>query len=387
MQNDLTIVLLARPESQHNTTQPNPNKMSPSMPMPPALTALAPAAAANPNPSESEIYDRQIRLWGAEAQSKMSSCKVLYVNVTGTSSEILKNLILAGIRGAIADGRTYPDALAETPTSFLPPAERTGKDTDHKDDDDDEPDQKRIKKMSVAKAIQPHILELNPLLEECEINEQEIPSIPSDFFAKFDIVVASNIGVQQAIRISKATTSHNGKFYMVHSFGLYACALIDLGEGHTYRKEIGKDKLSGVLKLDPYTSLEDMLMQKKMGDVKDRWHKSGPPMVYTKYRAILNYCERKGTFPTCTEESAVEFVELTRAFLKEQGLESSYLGDEDDLKQLANTATADVSPVCAVMGGVLGNEVIKAISGKGEPANNMLLFDGMDGGCKSFALK
>ncbi len=63
------------------------------------------------------------------------------------------------------------------------------------------------------------------------------------------------------------------------------------------------------------------------------------------------------------------------------------MGDEDELKQLANTATADVSPVCAVMGGVLGNEVIKAISGKGEPANNMLLFDGMDGGCKSFALK
>ncbi len=341
----------------------------------------APTESAS-NPSESEIYDRQIRLWGAEAQSKMSSCRVLYVNVTGTSSEILKNLILAGVRGAVADGRPYPDALVETPTSFLPPAERTAaEDSDGKDGNGIEPDKKRVKKMSVARAMQPHILELNPLLEECEINEEEIASIPSEFFAKFDIVIASNIGTEQAIRISKAT---KGKFYMVHAFGFYACALIDLGADHTYRKEIGKDKLSDVLKLDPYTSLED-IMQKKLVDVKDRWHKSGPPIVYTKYRAILNYYDKYGKFPS--EESADDFRELSQAFLKEQGLELTYLGNDDDLKQLANTAAADVSPVCAVMGGVLGNEVIKAISGKGEPANNVLLFDGMDGGCKSFALK
>jgi ubiquitin-like 1-activating enzyme E1 A len=43
--------------------------------------------------------------------------------------------------------------------------------------------------------------------------------------------------------------------------------------------------------------------------------------------------------------------------------------------------------VCAVIGGILGNEVIKAISGKGEPANNILMFDGLNGGCKTFLLK
>jgi ubiquitin-like 1-activating enzyme E1 A len=367
-------------------------------------------ASASTEPSESEIYDRQIRLWGADAQSKLSSAKVLYINITGTSSEILKNLILAGIRGAVADGRPYPDALAETPTSFLPPSERqspslsTRTKTAAEDEDggngngngeeEEEPDAKRIKTMSVAKAMQPHILELNPLLEQCEINEEEISSIPSEYFATFDIVIASNLSSQEALRISKATSTSpkQGKFYLVHSFGLYACALMDLGQSHTYRKEIGKDKLSDVMTLDPYTSLEDML-HKKLIHVKDRWHKKGPPMVYAKYRAILHYLDVKGSFPSPSKEGAVDvdmdmdFVKVTQSFLKEQGLEETYLGDEDDLKRLADTATADVSPVCAVMGGVLGNEVIKAISGKGEPANNMLLFDGMDGGCRSFTLK
>lgn len=343
-----------------------------------STTQSAPATGAT-NPSESDIYDRQIRLWGAEAQSKMASAKVLYINMSGISSEIMKNLILAGIRGAIADGRSYPDAVSETPSSFLPPHERL---VEKKESD--EPEAKRQKKMSVAKAMQPHVLELNPLLEECEINEEEMDSIPDEYFSKFDIVIASKMSLEQAIRISNATTKADGKFYFVHSFGFYACALIDLGVNHTFRKETGKDKLSDVMKISPYLSLDDMT-KKNLSDVKDRWHKSGPPMIYTKYRTILNFLEQKKEYPT--EEIAAEFVSLTKEFLKSQGLEEGYIGSDDDLKDLAKTANAEVSPVCAVIGGVIGNEVIKAISGKGEPANNMLLFDGTTGGCSVFTLK
>ena len=321
-------------------------------------------------------------------QSKMSSAKVLYVNISGVSSEVMKNLILAGIRGAIADGRPYPDALAETPTSFLPPHEREReheRTIDSVEDSSDEPQKKRLKKMSVAKAMQPHVLELNPLLEECEINEEDLSSIPAEYFANFDIVIASNIGLDQAIRISKATAAADAKFYLVHSFGFHACAMIDLGGGHTFRRETGKDKLSDVKKIDPYTSLEKMA-DVKLIDAKDRWHKHGnPPKIFAKYRTLLNYYEKKGGFPS--DSSAEDFVILAKEFLKEQGLEDDYLGGDAELKQLANTGTAEIAPVCAAMGGVIGNEVLKAISGKGEPANNLLLFNGTDGGCSAFTLK
>ena len=119
-------------------------------------------------------------------------------------------------------------------------------------------------------------------------------------------------------------------------------------------------------------------------DAKDRWHKSGPPLVYAKYRALLHYHNQKKVWPNGNSN---DFVSLTREFLKEQGLSGDYLGDDGALEHLASTASAEVSPVCAVMGGVHGNEVIKAISGKGEPANNILMFDGTDGGCRSFVLK
>ena len=51
-----------------------------------------------------------------------------------------------------------------------------------------------------------------------------------------------------------------------------------------------------------------------------------------------------------------------------------------DLSQLADIANhPEVSPVCAVLG-------IKALTGKGEPANNIMLFNGMDGGYNRFLL-
>jgi ubiquitin-like 1-activating enzyme E1 A len=43
---------------------------------------------------------------------------------------------------------------------------------------------------------------------------------------------------------------------------------------------------------------------------------------------------------------------------------------------------AQLAPVCAILGGILGNEIIKVISGKAEPANNTILFDGKT--CKAW---
>ena len=43
------------------------------------------------------LYDRQIRLWGFEAQKHIREANILLVNVKALGNEIAKNLILAGI--------------------------------------------------------------------------------------------------------------------------------------------------------------------------------------------------------------------------------------------------------------------------------------------------
>ena len=50
-----------------------------------------------------ELYDRSIRLWGKDTQMKISQTTVLVVNLTPSSTELCKDLLLSGISLLIAD--------------------------------------------------------------------------------------------------------------------------------------------------------------------------------------------------------------------------------------------------------------------------------------------
>ncbi|KCV67492.1 hypothetical protein H696_06012 [Fonticula alba] len=77
------------------------------MSTPPAAAAAAAAAAAVATPfitsvvsdEDSRLYDRQIRLWGFDAQARIKSAHVLVAGNLGTATvdEFLKNLVLAGV--------------------------------------------------------------------------------------------------------------------------------------------------------------------------------------------------------------------------------------------------------------------------------------------------
>lgn len=56
-------------------------------------TTTAPGLSAD----EIALYDRQIRLWGAQAQERIRSANILLVSLRALGTEIAKNLTLAGI--------------------------------------------------------------------------------------------------------------------------------------------------------------------------------------------------------------------------------------------------------------------------------------------------
>jgi ubiquitin-like 1-activating enzyme E1 A len=57
-----------------------------------------------------ELYDRQIRVWGVDAQQRLRNARVLVAGVDGAAAELCKNLVLAGI-GSL----TLCDEHAATP--------------------------------------------------------------------------------------------------------------------------------------------------------------------------------------------------------------------------------------------------------------------------------
>ena len=55
------------------------------------------AQTENLSADEIALYDRQLRLWGIEAQNRMRKAHILLINVKALGNEVAKNLVLAGI--------------------------------------------------------------------------------------------------------------------------------------------------------------------------------------------------------------------------------------------------------------------------------------------------
>jgi len=308
----------------------------------------------------------------------------LYINVTGVSSEILKNLVLAGVKASICDARPFPDAVRDTPSFLLPPAAtttttiaaRTNLAAKKDINSSEEQATKKVKYETVGEALKPVVEDLNLLLGPCEIVNLTVADLIAngrDQLMEFPIVVASRIVPQEAIQISKIVAGAGNKFFMADCFGLCGASAMDLGE-HSFRPEMGK-KLLDPISLTPQIPLETMISV-PLQDAVNRFHKKHPPTGWMKYRAILEYCQLSGAWPTT--DKADDFAGKIQTWIQNTSptLADHEVFQANSLKTLATVATAEVAPICAVLGGILGNEVIKAISGKGEPANNTILFDG-----------
>lgn len=57
-----------------------------------------------------DLYDRQIRLWGPEAQHRLMTSHVLFVGMTAIHVEAAKNLVLAGVNVSLCDQHSVDHA-------------------------------------------------------------------------------------------------------------------------------------------------------------------------------------------------------------------------------------------------------------------------------------
>jgi ubiquitin-like 1-activating enzyme E1 A len=299
-------------------------------------------------PTESDVYDRQIRLWGAESQAKMKNSKVLYIHVTGTSTEVLKNMVLAGVAATLCDPRPM-EAMDLAPHFFSPLKSA-----------------KKVKYNSVAHAVQPLVEDLNMLLGKCDILDKQLSDLNEEDLKAFTVIVASQIPLSEATRLAQLASQNGRQFYFADCFGYCGAAMMDVGKDFQYRPEQGKKILAPqpLKEYVPFSSLVDVPLHQAV----NRFHKQ-PPKVYVFYRCLLEYQAKTGKWPSQGDFD----VSIFQDYLKAQQVTTI---TDDELQALGKAGMAQVPAVCAVLGGMLGNEIIKVISGKGEPANNTILLDG-----------
>jgi ubiquitin-activating enzyme E1 len=171
--------------------------------------------------------------------------------------------------------------------------------------------------------------------------------------------------------------SDSKKEYKVKSTGPYSFELVD--EDFTvattpatqgYITQVKKPvTISFQTYKDALEAPEDLMMS-------DFAKFSRPPLLHLAYKALDLYMEGHGMdLPSPGNVASIDkFVEIAKSLDKDGGV----IEDEKSeriLKHLASGSRAILSPMCAALGGIVGQEVLKACSGKFTPIKGFLYFD------------
>jgi len=100
-----------------------------------------------------------------------------------------------------------------------------------------------------------------------------------------------------------------------------------------------------------------------------------PEMLHLAFLALDDYRKAHGGElpPVHDVAAAEEVLLLTHAAKARTGIEAEI--DEELVKKLARTARAVLAPMCSIFGGIVGQEVAKAVSGKHHPVYQFVCLD------------
>ncbi|KAJ5373659.1 hypothetical protein N7517_005665 [Penicillium concentricum] len=340
---------------------------------------------------EIALYDRQIRLWGVHAQEKIRSANILLITVKALANEVAKNLVLAGIGSlTIIDHQnvTEEDLGAQF---FIAEAQS---------------EQDVIGK-NRAQVAGPQIHKMNPRVK-LNIDTSDVKTKQPDFFAQFDITIATELDFLTNTTVNAACRLANRPFYAAGLHGFYGYAFADL-ISHDFVIERNKSNMAPVTQETPTRSIVDITTKIEQNDANKKEpnkvielvtkrevysplilaNTSPLPEEYTRLprrrkqvtpllsclRALWEFEKLLGHRPTFTHEDLELFTKLSRDRHQELKLEPLTL-DSVFLRTFLQNLGSELSPVAAFLGGALAQDVINVLSAREQPLQNMLLFDG-----------
>ncbi|KAL3853736.1 hypothetical protein ACJMK2_017251 [Sinanodonta woodiana] len=103
-----------------------------------------------------------------------------------------------------------------------------------------------------------------------------------------------------------------------------------------------------------------------------------PGQLHIAFQALHEYKKKKGTLPRArSKQDGDEFLAIVKEINSSSEAKVEEL-DGDLMKEFAYSATGDLCPVVAVIGGIAAQEVMKACSGKFSPVFQYLYFDALE---------
>jgi ubiquitin-like 1-activating enzyme E1 A len=333
---------------------------------------------------EIALYDRQIRLWGMKAQEKIRHANILLITMKAIANEIAKNLVLAGIRSlTILDGDVVTEADLGSQFFLSEEDGHVG--------------------MNRAQAASAQIQKLNPRVK-VHVDPEDVISKGASYFQAFDIVIATDLDPKALYFINTATRMHGKAFYAAGTHGLYGFIFSDLIE-HDYVIQRNLGSSATQIKQETRTrSVVDVKMRKESGttmevvtkrEIYSTWflasdaatlpeefmrHKrrlKAVTPVLTGLRALWEFMTlNNNRFPNPNARPDMEmFTRIATSKHAALGLPSETL-TSGFLRSFLQNIGSEITPVAAILGGQLAQDVINVLGQTQQPIQNMVIFDG-----------
>ncbi|XP_014213927.1 SUMO-activating enzyme subunit 1 [Copidosoma floridanum] len=304
---------------------------------------------------EAALYDRQIRLWGLESQKRLRAASVLLAGLNGYHAEVAKNIILAGVKSVtFLDHRSVTDL--DACNQFFIPSTEVGKNR---------------AEASVQRAESLNSM-VNVIADPANIDDKS-----EEYFKDFDVVCVSECTADQMKRVNTICRKYNKKFFAGDVFGTFGYTFADL-VNHEFAEDVVQNKKIKVLdgvdagkeKFEKITvtikSFEKFVPFEKILDVKKL---PKDTEIYYLMLILLNFREKHQRDPLPSDRSLNALRDEAKKVIEKYSL-----GEKLD-HLLNGDLYAQISPVCAIVGGVMGQEIIKTVSQKERPHNNLFVFN------------
>jgi len=282
--------------------------------------------------------------------------RILIAGINGLGAEIAKNVILAGVKSVtLLDDRKVTEE--DFCSQFLAPQSSVG--------------------TNRAEASLTRAQNLNPMVE-LKADTEPIESKSDDYFKDFDVVCLIGASTAQHLRVNNVCREANVKFFATDVWGMHGFCFTDL-QKHEFAEDVAKyvvvskphekpksetvySTVKCTLEFPPYQSLVDF--DCKSTSYARQLKRNGPALPVQRVLQKFRDEEQRDPAYGKREEDLKKLLQLRDSLVPELIPDKSF-----------DHVFAQISPVTAIVGGVVAHEIIKVVSQKERPHRNVFLFN------------
>jgi len=327
------------------------------------------------------MYDRQLRVWGVNTQLKISKAKVLLLGSRAqTLLECAKNIVLAGCGKVVLfddlnTGLNDTDRdRSDLKNNFLVSVEHV-ENLNNESTDDDNNEKKKKKNDDITQASANALQEMNPFGSVTKSTENELEDLSIE---DFDVVVCCGRrnDYNKLRTLNERCREKKVAFFLAEVCSQFGYFFTDLSNEFEYvtttSSSLNKNDTDASTKpiTLKFASLHAVVENSSFVNFKPKRNCKFAPI----FCALKQLEMKKSTTSTTNNKS--QTIEEVRTHI------STLPGGEkvndsltaDDLELFLDTSI-EMPAIAAIVGGLLANEVIKAISHAEEPTCNFFCFD------------